>query len=714
MELEGLSERVDVALHALPSGLWSRDLEQLRNATTGLEFASSDRRALIESAESSLQKGRIGVTSNLICFGLVSDPVRFVASIQRSGILRPSRRASSREQGQRLISLVRECDSLFSELTVAYLNSLEALYSIAEWAQDDFSYVQTSLAKGGIATVRAALATVEVINLDATDWNQRLNPMLGSRELRFYNSVRLYDAVSTLLAHYRSLRKPDNELVRLLQAPSKIEGAADLLIAAAHIGELRNWEILVDRFGYRFQQVEPHVYRLVPPSLETERAIRLGYMKAETYSANTDSSEDAEDDSLERLAQEMMEAVGERLLRRDPEPYTRYVLELPTHPRLLELLSANHFFREERDFLKFLSDELSMDVESLLGLNINPDLTVLELIKGQRLFRLIHHCLCSSLPLHRDSNAADVLNSVVPVIHIEHLKSTLLPIVGVSAAAALLENLMSSSESNAYFDVYYRPLIRMKDVVLPAIGALATSNTVRNSLFHSMQRPKRNGDPISDAIREELKSNGWKAFSEIKYSFEDGNGEIDVIAFCDDFVLALECKNSLLPSSPHELLTSLDYVQYAAEQLSRLALAWGSMKFSEGLERRLKINSKGQRPLVTGIVMANRMFSGMRIEGHPVRDHRELLEFLSTGIIKTRKSEFSCWDANTLTPNDIRRFLCDDLTYQPIWDSMTEYAVEYRFKKGTLQLPSMSLDISAIDGNFRNRGFRVLAEAPNR
>lgn len=166
-----------------------------------------------------------------------------------------------------------------------------------------------------------------------------------------------------------------------------------------------------------------------------------------------------------------------------------------------------------------------------------------------------------------------------------------------------------------HVDVQYQPFIPFgsEEYFLP-MNVRINSNLYRNSLQTLQVRlfPDSTIEPLSQGLLESIESSGHLVEKNLSCS----GGDVDVLAMIDGRLLAFECKNSLVPASSHELKTSLDYIEKAASQLTLFQKRISNVKFRDWLRKKTGWPIFTDAHVSTCIVSSNRMFAGIRINGH--------------------------------------------------------------------------------------------------
>ncbi len=116
---------------------------------------------------------------------------------------------------------------------------------------------------------------------------------------------------------------------------------------------------------------------------------------------------------------------------------------------------------------------------------------------------------------------------------------------------------------------------------------------------------------------------------------------------------------------------------------------------------------------MTCIVSGNGMFSGLRVNGHPVRRMAELSNMIRTGVLRTALAsvdhkdgqpvvgtddivERKLWTEPVLTSKFLAEYLQKDLLANMLFDAMVEYEETFSLAEGRLTFVSYALDAEAV------------------
>jgi len=148
--------------------------------------------------------------------------------------------------------------------------------------------------------------------------------------------------------------------------------------------------------------------------------------------------------------------------------------------------------------------------------------------------------------------------------------------------------------------------------------------------------------------------------------------------------LIVEAKNTLLPGNIFELRTTYDNLLKAASQLSKIKCAISTPSFANYLSKKIGWEINADQQICTCIVLANRLFSGYRIEGHAVRSIFELAHFINEGTVLYQDGNtFQLWEGNEFQGKDLENYIVNDNFHKLEYELMKETVIKYPFSKFT-------------------------------
>jgi hypothetical protein len=686
-------------LSALTAPSWLERPQELLTHRGSLVLSRNESRLLLDAAKEAIDTGNVQVAQNNLYAGLLLDEARFLAELQKLGILRVSRFSYASELLASVVSALLTPGLGLSIAVLDYLQSFSNLYEVARRVRQEYEQLRDWLTQEKEVGIKSALAWLDCTFLKAAvGFHETSTRHVPSRHPYFFSVEHLAEGFSSLLALY------GNEIGELTHNPAINErGLLDgfylgALISAAHVSAFREWEFQIDRQGYRLVATgTPGEYRLTHPSPEFHRSVQLGFIQVfqqrviKTFDWLEDEGKSFHD-YAPKLMKEMEEAGLIRLLE---QPTARYRFDFPEE--ILQLTaSVGELFLEERLALLGASRDLLTSPQEILDFKIQEGLTFRDLFQVARLIQFIRSIAAAKLIPEMEARPGLVFQSIVPAFE----RDTLVELLSrcVPRPTAEMAITMWTTDVKGHVDIQYQPFVPAGSAVILPANVFSHGNVYRNPLQVMRRRLYEDGqnDPLGPLLEKKFREKGHQARTGFNYD----QGEIDLLVLIDGILFALECKNSLVPTGPHELMTSLDYVHTAVGQLNRFNKRLADDQFRTWLAKQTGWNIEKNTRLVTGIVLSNRMFMGLRVQGHPVRGAYELEHFIDEGTISMGEESHRFWLGNSFTGDDLRRFLEDDITYQPQWSCLRNFEERYQFDGCTVLVERLYLDMLALADHF--------------
>ncbi|MBD1828248.1 hypothetical protein NDI47_23675 [Microcoleus vaginatus GB1-A2] len=461
--------------------------------------------------------------------------------------------------------------------------------------------------------------------------------------------------------------------------------------------------MLVDSFGYTVTQNDAKIIIKAPdPKFEMTRC--LGYIRqsmqerANSFESLSELSEITEKyPSILEFSKTYYQNFQDSIFKIIDSPLKRIVLEIQ-YQTLSEFLDTNSLFLEEEMILKQLESNLFIDFQKVNKIPVSQSLSLFDIIKVQRLFAFMLFVLTEYI----DSNKlfkSKLFWRSMPVLQANQLKDLLASFLGEQKAKEIFELFTWRLESKKIFDLQTYPFINVEDWILLPLGILTNSDLCRNVLQSTKFRFDSESveDPIVLEMERCLKPVSSIFETNLKYSFKGVKGEVDVLAVVDNCLFIFECKNSLHPCNLFELRTTYDYIQKAAAQLTHFQDLWQQEPFRTYLATKIKTQSPLPSQLCSCIVMGNRMFSGLREQGHSVRPIRELCYIISKGEIllnsyniydkdagKKSIIQFKLWKEDKLKAEDLLAYIQEDSLHKCYFNSLSRIEETIKLKNKSL------------------------------
>jgi hypothetical protein len=626
--------------------------------------------------------------------GLQQSEAEFVGQLRKNGVLRCS---NYDFQSEILNSLINETGKInISPDSQVYFKSIKSLLSISRNIQTLFKVL---LKEVDYLEIKSYLVAVDSLFwlLDDLQQDHANRYSVCKEELASAFSFYLYHSHDKKVIDKSNINKVNEKRLNDKYYLDKLEDFNKLIF-------FQESEVLVDSFGYTAIQNDAKIILKAPdPKFEMSRC--LGYTRqsmqeiANSFDSLSELSETTEKyPSILEFSNTYHQKFKDSTFKIIDSPLKRIVMQFPTQ-RLSNFLDTNRLFLEEEMILKQLETNLFIDFQKVKEIPVFQSLSLFDIIKVQRLFAFMLFVLTEYI----DSNnlfKSKLFWRSLPVLQANELKDLLASFWGQQKAKEIFELFTWRLESKKIFDLQTYPFINVEDWVLLPLGILTNSDLCRNVLQSTNFRfdSKSVQDPIVLEMERCLKPVSSIFETNLKYSFKGIKGEVDVLAVVDNCLFVFECKNSLHPCNVFELRTTYDYIQKAANQLTRFQDLWQQEPFRTYLAKKIKTQPHLPSQLCSCIVMGNRMFSGLREQGHSVRPIQELCNIISKGEIllnsyniynqdagkKSINIKIKLWKENKLKAEDLLAYIQEDSLHKCYFNSLNRSEQTIKLKNKSL------------------------------
>ena len=641
----------------------------------------------------------------------------YIAKIKSSGVLRYSRYINRKCIIAPVLSELLNYEKAHSYLRnedKEYLTSLLLLSGAsislnkAYITIRDFTY--KNLRKYGYLEIsKIVLAYVDYIFM-STDYNQVPNPTdLTKEEIAEAASYILYYISSKRdICPTKNLRVIYNYEEFIIQ--NDIEHIIDCAWA---ILQIKEWEILTECFGYQFK--EDHDGLLIePPHIMLDKSIRLGYIRTELqyesclYRAYSGIGSSAI--SIIDYATKVQETLGNRFTFEYKEEFGfgRYVMKFPDY--VIDvfkkmIIDSDKCFKEDVMYLSLLGREQLITYSDLEDISIQG-LSLKEFLKIKNIFIIIGQWLNENLKKNANNNLNLTYRSLIPILSKEAIKELLLQLTTEEKAQSFLDIISWSPQSERILDIQYNPFINMGDFYAMPLNILANSNSIRNlyALMHKSNELLSNGqdDPLIQIIKDAFNYSNKPCITNIKYS----KGDIDIIAKIDNTLLVLECKNTLHPTSAHDMRTTWNHITKGQKQLRKIQTAIENKELDNLLENVFGTKSEDFESIYYAVIVSNRLFVGNFLS-YPVRSSNDFVNLLHDGMIVTSNGEYCQWIGDSLSSRDIYNYFYNNSELNLLEKCMIPVRFEYDFIQPTVLRDWYCLDkeelITRIDNLYNSK-----------
>lgn len=654
-------------------------------------------KSLIEELSGHLGAGRRREAVATALAMLRADAEHVIPRLRRGGILRASKYGY---EGSLIANVVKAALKVGHLLNagperITYLRSVLALTRVAPNAQ--------ALHKEIIRTLQTreniALKTILVV-VNSRFYNRWIpNPLLSSSNLERYTSEDMSDAASLIFSTYAKLFPIHDECCNRIDLKGIIPNATvyeRLLVAAVRLTKFRDAETLVD--GLPFQaEIAGETVTISSSDPDIERSIRIGYIQSQNQGwirARGLEGSNPPPSVREFIEKGFEQDVFDSFIELVEKPVKRLRLLLPGAPELFRLFSGDEMFRDEVENL------LSLDVDNFggfdLGQPIAEHVTAIDIFKLQRYFNFISCVYQKKLESIGDEAERYYLTfaSTVLIVSHAHLFEQMLLIFGDEAKTRAIIELLAMRPDDAHLDLQYAPLIDLGGHYVIAPHILAASNLVRNVVVAKRLRQSAIGpiDAMMSAVCDALAAAGFKVRRDFELKVGGRKLELDIVAWRDDVLFLFECKNAYHPCSPHEMRNSFDHIKAGRDQLDVRRGMFGQAENQKLLFDRLGWDVSPTAHVQTGIIIANRVFHGATLNGHPVRQAHEFINAVRSGRLVGENEELSFWEGPEFQTSDLVTYLAGDSVAAKQLAALDPYPIEISLGYRRLVFASYILD----------------------
>jgi len=655
----------------------------------------------IDSLSDHLQQNRHHHAVATMLALLLADADAAISKIRRQGLLRASRYDFRSGCLEKVVGAALQLvpSIQIRPERVAYLQSVQALLTIAPQARKLRESLVLRLSIRKKTVLKTLLAFVNALFSDNWMGNQHED----SDSLVHFAAEDFASAFSLLFTLFREDVGVEKEMWQHTDehCVSPFENIyTALFLDAMRLNELRDAEIQVDGLPYK-ARVEGTTVVVSALDIELEKSIRLGYIQTElqvNIRAFGVARFTKERPCIREFIQQAFNAGLGEFVQLKTEPTPRLVFGIPNSPQFFEWLSTNEPYLEEVEVLLGTGIE-NFQPDAGASLRIGEKLTALDIVKIQRLFSFIDAAFTEKLRTFEDEHLRKVLrvNSTLPVIEHDQLMKILEVILSKEKAEEAL-NLLTLQGDEDYVDIQYRPFIKAGKwyAIPPAIAG--KSNLTRNVIVANRLKTSATmeKDPMQEAVVRALQQAGFMVRANFEFNI-DGKRETDILCWRNDELFVFECKNSYHPCSSHELRTSFEHIKTAEKQLD-IRLEWlTDLDNQEKLLKWLAWNIPATQKIHTGVITANRLFTGYRLGAHPVRQAHELINVLLRGYVGRTddKPPIRFWREDAFQAVDLVDYLQGQSIVRSQYELLRPFRKQVRIGTKSLAFERYTMDLQA-------------------
>lgn len=639
---------------------------------------------------------------------VIADAEFTIEEIRRVGLFRASRYAYQGSLVADIVTAILQIRPLLSlhPDRFVYLESVQALTRLAPNVRklhDDLADFLRSRKDEVIKTI-----LVLVNNLFYFGWVH--HPAVDPEEPQHYSTEDFSEAASLVLSMYREMFELTPETCNLVD--EKLIKSTDLpyyrlLVVAAKLNKFREAEATVDSLPYQavLSGTSVTVSSIDP---DIEKSVRLGYIQSELQLIKRLQKLETMDlpASLKDLVSRGARTGAlEQIVTIVDKPIKRLTLRLPTAPQIFALFSTSKCFRDEIESLLSLDIESFDDAEVVPVYKVSDRISSEDIFKMQRYFRFLSCNYQKRLEDFADPERLLLTyRSTVFIMPRDELVTQLNLIFHDYEKTKELIDYLTLDEKRTFVDLQYTPFIVIGDHVVIAPHIVAASNLVRNIITANKLRTELVAgviDPMQKAVADALDEAGFKVRVEAMLRINGKEVETDIVAWRDDVLFLFECKNAYLPCNAHEMRNSFEHVEKAGHQLSLRDAAFREPANQRALFKKLDWDVQPTTAIHTGIIIANRVFHGAKMSGHPVRQAHEFINVVLRGFVGRGDEQLSFWQGSAFQTSDLVSYLEGRTLVSDQMSSLQPATRKYVFGPRSLEILTYEMMPEVLDAKFR-------------
>ncbi|HHJ0101823.1 TPA: hypothetical protein ACQD71_004012 [Yersinia enterocolitica] len=686
-----------------------KNIEKIINVSRGCDTPSGNKKILKQSVsifKDGLKSNQHHKVVAIFIAMLLYNADDTISRLKRGGHLRSSRYNFRHKAIKRsievAIAILPRLD--IRDERVNYLYSVQALISLSPQVRKIKERLVIQLIENKTYVLKTIFAVINQV------FSNHWIPDDGkkSTDFEYWSAEKLAEATSYII---NLMREEVGIKISMWQnvdpqCDKKLEKIYyQLLIDAATIKEYNEAEATIDGLPYkaRFDGVSLTISAI---DEDFEKAIRLGYIQSQIQKMiRIESASDNYKGGLtidKFISDAFSVGLGE-MIEISHHPLPRLILKIPFISEFFEPITTESLYLEEIPEVVGFGIDSFLKLDGLLDAKVIGTIKVIDVIKVQRLFSLINAVFKEKIKTFESNeiNSALVLRSVIPIIEESDFNKLLSQIIPLRKKDEIL-SFLTMDDDEKFIDIQYKPFFKIGGSYIISPALISRSNLVRNIVVGSKlnEKSKIRIDPMQNCVIDALKRSGFEVYHEFTYDIF-GKRETDILCWKEDMLFIFECKNSFHPCSTHELRTSYEHIKKAKEQLD-IRLEWVKDTVNQSkLFKYLGMDVPVTNNIYTGIITANRMFSGYKIGVHPVRHAHELINVLLNGVIHINNGDsYNFWHGDEFSSIDLVEYLSGDMIVHDQYELLIPHARDIKINNNILRYESYIMDVTNINEDF--------------
>nr|WP_321255098.1 hypothetical protein [uncultured Pseudodesulfovibrio sp.] len=538
-----------------------------------------------------------------------------------------------------------------------YIKSVMAIIKFSSIALVAYSKIKNTIETDNVSFLKSVLAYADVFFLNKANWKLSNGHQVTTEEIAescsyiasiFYDTSEVLPSINGDIDEY------------------KLEEHFNVIIFSHILKQYIYAEIVIGKLPY-VAHLDDKSLIIKPIDPEYEKCRVCGYTNHQIQSFKVHSAIvnnlDINNDfhhQLELHKEELSNSLVIRTSKNGPE---RLVFGLPEDNSLI-MAFHGYFNRDsistdEASLIAYTCSQYHIKADALYNFKINGQITVLDVIKLRRFFVFIGtifgHALLKEAHSPSFPPPALVMRSIIPYFEKKDIHRLLGLFFDESIIESFIKTFSFDPIKDSFFDIQYKPITDLGNFYYCNVQSLICSDLIRNSLVYHKQRFFE--DNVNEPLVLNLYNSLLKVNSLTKSNYFIGTQEVDCISIFDNYIFIFEVKNNFLPCNYAEERTTYDHIKKSSKQLFRAVEELSKTKHQQRIETDFGITNIASKKIFTCTILGNRVFTGYKIEGHPIRYSGEIENFLETGVSVKDGKEYNMWAGDTLCEEDLAWFV---------------------------------------------------------
>lgn len=647
--------------------------------------------SLIELLKDFKAEGHVWRFKTCLILGTAIEGDTFLKDVEANRLLLPKDAVE-----KKFMSMLQQLHLDLSQITSneAIINLRARLTSYISYChfhrsvEDKLKVLDLILKKRSKALVRSLLTLSELsflvkhLKLQRLCKSSKLMAVLND-----FNTPEEFSSIVSYLICRANEQKPINAAELMEDVDSHIE--SDEVEIALRLGTimytLNDTAKAITLFGYTLQMIKngkKYVFKLAPPSADFERFQKMGFIRQEiirplSFFHATDAAE-SQPVSMNEVTKLVVKKAKEVISEWVQWPYPRVRLKFPIldGKHILSEFAKSSYI-EDATYYDTLAHEYLLPLDMIQDIKLGNSLDIKNFMNIRRAICFNALLNTSTVTLYNDEDKLMSYNSLVRAMTITNFIEELSYYGFDKKIITEFLSLVSwDVEENPFYDIQYRPLIKLKDHYIFLPVAFYLSDLLRNTQVSNKIRVKGQGELFNDVCKRVIENNFQNVVCNRRVKLGKST-DIDIAVLEGNSLYLFECKHSIPPCNYHEMrdiwrdiekgVTQLKLAQKILSDTKRLA------SYLAGWFPGTKVSNIDTIDIKPCILCTHRIFSGMTFQDIPIRDLQSFLvlmqdrplslSFLDLETKKVKKILYSSRTSSDLSTADLDEYLSNNAKF---------------------------------------------------